>query len=85
MKKNHSCALLGSDVDGAEVEKIGVRIVAVDLEDFGNELPAGPSLYVDDDVEGIGDICLNRTVWNSIPLCKTQLVKRDSPCLAELA
>ena len=72
MKENHSCALLGSDVDGAEVEKIGLRIVAVDLEDFGNESPAGPSLYVDDDVEGIGDICLNRigaiyrTHWSNI-------------------
>ncbi len=53
---------LGSDVDGAEVEKVGVGIVAVDFEDFGNESPARPSLDVNDDVERIGDVRLNRTV-----------------------
>jgi hypothetical protein len=64
--------LFRSDVDGAEVEKIGIRIVAVDLEDFGNESPAGPSLDVDDNIERIGDVCLNRigaiyrTHWSNI-------------------
>jgi hypothetical protein len=54
--------LLGSDVLGAEIKKVGVRVVAMDLEDFGNESPAGPSREVHDDVEGIGDVGLNRTV-----------------------
>jgi hypothetical protein len=52
---------LGSDVDGTEIEKIGIRAVAVDFEDFGDESPARPSLDVNDDVERIGDVCLNRT------------------------
>jgi hypothetical protein len=35
-------------------------VVAIDLKDFRNEAPAGPSFDVDDDIEGIGDVCLNR-------------------------
>jgi hypothetical protein len=62
MKKSHSCVLLGSDVDRAEVEKVRVGVVTVDLKDFGDESPAGPSLDVNDDVERIADVCLNRTV-----------------------
>jgi hypothetical protein len=67
MKKSHSCVLLGGDVDGAEVEKIGVRVIAVDLEDFRDESPAGPSLDVNDDVERIGDVRLNRTIGQLNP------------------
>jgi hypothetical protein len=54
--------LLGSDVDGAEVEKIGVRVVAVDFENFRDESSARPSLDVDYNVERISDVRLNRTV-----------------------
>jgi hypothetical protein len=67
MKRSHSCVLLGGDVDGAEVEKIGVGIVAVDFENFRDESSARPSLYVDDDVERIGDVRLNRTVGQLNP------------------
>jgi hypothetical protein len=34
MKKVGSCVLLGGDIHGAKIEKIGVRVVAIDLEDF---------------------------------------------------
>jgi hypothetical protein len=54
--------LLGGDVDGAEVEKVGVGIVAVDFENFGDESSAGSSLDVDYNVERIGDVRLNLTV-----------------------
>jgi len=63
---------LGSDVDGTEIEKIGIRVVAVDFEDFRDESPARSSFDMDDDIEGIGDICLNRmgaiynVHWSSI-------------------
>src|SRR6266478_1493863 len=62
MKKERSCGLLGSDVHGAEVEKVGIRVVAIDLQDFGNESAAGPAFDVDDDVKGVGDVRLDRTV-----------------------
>jgi hypothetical protein len=62
MKKHRSCVFLGSDVDGTEVEKVRVGVVAVDFEDFGNESPTRPSLDMDDDVEGIGDVRFDRTV-----------------------
>ena len=59
--------LLGSDIDGAEIEKVGVRVVAVDLENFGDEPPAWPSLDVDDNIERIRDVRFNRTVWQLNP------------------
>jgi hypothetical protein len=43
--------LLGSDIDRVEIEEIGVRIVAVDFEDLGDESAAWPSFDVDDYVE----------------------------------
>src|SRR5690348_5545652 len=63
MKKGCSCMLLASDVDGAEIKKVGVRIVAVDFEDFGDESPARSAFDVNDDVEGVGDVRLDRAVW----------------------
>jgi hypothetical protein len=60
MKKSRSWVFLGGDVDGAEVEKVGVGIVAVDFENFRDESSARPSLDVDYDVERIGDVRLNR-------------------------
>ena len=62
MKKSRSWVFLGGDVDGAEVEKVGVGIVTVDFENFRDESPARPSLDVDYNVERIGDVRLNRTV-----------------------
>src|SRR5882724_2656121 len=60
MKNRGSWMLLRSDVHRAKIKEVGVWVVAIDLQDFRNEAPAGPSLDVDDDVEGIGDVCLNR-------------------------
>jgi len=68
--------LLGGDIHGAKVKKVGVRVVAIDFEDFRDEPPSRSSLDVDDDVERIGNICLDGSV---------RLVNRASPCLAELA
>src|SRR6266403_5811733 len=62
MKECRSYLLLGSDVHGAKIEKVGVRVVAVDFKYFGDEPPARPTFNVDDDVERIGDIGLDRTV-----------------------
>jgi hypothetical protein len=67
MKKSCSWVFLGSDVDGAEVEKVGVGIVAVDFENFRDESSAGPSLDVDYHVERISDVRLNRTVGQLDP------------------
>jgi hypothetical protein len=58
---------LGSDIDGTEVEEIGVWIVAIDLKDFGDEPAAGPAFDVDDSVEGISDIRFDRTVGEFHP------------------
>jgi len=52
--------LLRSYIDGAEIEKIGIRVVTVDFEDFGDESAARPSFDVDDDVERVADVCFNR-------------------------
>ena len=54
--------LLRSDVHRAKIEKVRVWVVAIDLKDFGDEPTSGPSLDVDDDVERIGDIRLDRSV-----------------------
>jgi len=66
-------------------KKVGVRIVAIDFEDFGDEPPSRSSFDVDDDVEGIGDVCLDRSVrqFNST-LEHTTRESRES-LLAELA
>ena len=62
MKKSRSWVFLRGDVDGAEVEKIGVGVVAVDFENFRDKSSAWPSLDVDYDVERIGDVRLYRAV-----------------------
>jgi hypothetical protein len=61
--------LLGSDVDGAEIEEIGVGVIAVDFEDFGDESAARPSFDVDDDIERVADVCFNRVgaIYNVHP------------------
>lgn len=64
--------LLRSDIHGAEIKKIGVRVVAVDLKDFGDESPTGSSLDMHDNVEGIGDVgfdrigAIYRTHWTNL-------------------
>jgi len=77
MKKLRSCLLLGSDVHRAEIEEVRVRVVAVDFQDFGDEPPAGSSFNVNDDVEGIGDVCLNRTKAKVRP--DTTMATSDRP------
>jgi len=77
MKELRSWKLLGSDIDGAEIEKIGVRVVAVDFEDFGDESAARPSFDVDDHVERIGDVGLNRANAKVRP--DTTIATSESP------
>jgi hypothetical protein len=77
MRKRCSCAFLGSQVDGTEIKKIGIRVVAVDFEDFGNEPSARPAFDVDDDVEGIGNICFDRANAKVRP--ETTIATRDNP------
>ena len=62
MKKSHSYELLRGDIDGAEIEEIGIRVVTVDFEDFGDESAARPSFDVDDDVQRVTDVCFNGAV-----------------------
>jgi len=54
---------LRRDIDGAEIEKIGVRVKTVDFEDFGDESPARSSFDVDYDVQGVTDVRLDRAIW----------------------
>jgi hypothetical protein len=62
MKKFHSYVLLGSDIDGGEIEKVCVGIVAVDFKDFGNESSPGPALDLNDNVQRIADVGLDGAV-----------------------
>ena len=50
------------DKDGAKVEEIGVRVIAVDFEDFGDESAARPSFDMDHDVERVTDVRLDGAV-----------------------
>src|SRR6267378_7212496 len=43
-------------VEDAIVEQIGIRVVAIDFEYFGNESPSRSSLYLDNDMERIRDV-----------------------------
>ena len=43
----------------AVVEKVRIRVVSVDKENFRNVSAPRPALDMDNDVEGIGDVCLN--------------------------
>ena len=61
--------LLGKE-HGAVVEQVRIRVVAVDKENFGNILSARPTLDMDDDVERIGNVCLDGLKGNSTPLCR---------------
>ncbi|MGH9494857.1 MAG: hypothetical protein ACRD3B_07665, partial [Candidatus Sulfotelmatobacter sp.] len=46
-------------IDCAVIEEVGVGIVAVEFEYFGNEPPAWPALDLDDDVERVRNIRLD--------------------------
>src|ERR1700757_579260 len=50
------------DINRAEVEEVGIRIVAVDFEHFGDEASAGPELYLNDHVQRIADVGLDGKV-----------------------
>jgi hypothetical protein len=73
------------DVDGAEIEEVGVRVIAIDFEDFRNEAAAWPALDLNDHIQRIAMFVLIALYGISTPLCRTQLVKRERPCFAELA
>src|SRR6266404_1504017 len=62
MRGRCSWGFLLSDVDGAKVEQVGVGVVAVDFEDFGNEPSPRPAFDLDDDVQRIADVGLNSAV-----------------------
>ena len=49
-------------VDGAVVEEVGVRVVAVDFEHFGDEAASGPALDLNDDMQRVADVAFNRAV-----------------------
>ena len=49
-------------VDRAIVEEVGVRVVAVDFEDFGDEAAARAALDVNDDIERVADVGLDGAV-----------------------
>jgi hypothetical protein len=40
-----------SDIDGAEIEEVGVGVVAVDFKDFGDETPPRPALDLNDYIQ----------------------------------
>jgi hypothetical protein len=50
--------LLGQE-HRAVVEQVCIRVVAVDEQDFGNVSAPRAALDMDDDIEGIRDVCLN--------------------------
>src|SRR5713226_6923968 len=47
---------------GAVVEQVRIRIVSIDEQDFRNVSAPWPALDMDDDVERLGDVCLDRPV-----------------------
>ena len=54
-----SCVFSRGDINRAEVEQVGIGVVAVDFKDFGNESAAGTALDLNHDVERIADVCLD--------------------------
>src|ERR1700738_1453674 len=62
MRRRCSWGFLRSGIYSAKVEQVGVGIVAVDFEDFGNESSPRPAFDLDDDVQRIADIALDRAV-----------------------
>src|SRR6266853_6089996 len=54
-----SCEILLGQEDRAVVEKVRVRVVSVDQENFVNVSASRPALDVDDDIERIGDVGLD--------------------------
>jgi hypothetical protein len=61
----------------AVVEKVRIRVVSVDKENFGNVSAPRPALDMDDDVEGIGDVCLDCSKANVRPA--TTIATSESP------
>jgi hypothetical protein len=50
-------------IDRFELICRALNIEASDFQDAGHKANPWPSFYLDDDVQGIGDIGLNREVW----------------------
>ena len=53
--------LLGQEY-GVVIEQVRVRVVSVDEQDFGNVSASRTALDVDDDIERIGDVCLDGSI-----------------------
>jgi hypothetical protein len=49
-------------IDGFELICLALNIKASDFQDAGHKANPWPSFYLDDDVQGIGDIGLNREI-----------------------
>jgi hypothetical protein len=49
-------------IDGFELICLALNIEASDFQDAGHKANPRPSFYLDDDVQGIGDIGLNREI-----------------------
>ena len=50
-------------IQNAVIKEVGVRIVAVDFEDFRDESVSRSPFHLHDDVERIRNVCLDRAVW----------------------
>src|SRR6266851_1029432 len=53
--------LLGQE-HGAVVEQVRIRVVSVDQENLGNVSASWPALDMDNDIERIGNVGLNRAI-----------------------
>src|SRR5690242_10151238 len=57
-----SCVLLLRQEHGAVVEQVGIGVVSVDEENFGNVSASRSALEMDNDIERIGDVGFNRAI-----------------------
>src|SRR6185436_16632717 len=77
MRKRYSYVFPGSDKDRAEIKDVGVWVVAVDFEDFGDKSQARPSFDVHNDVQRIRHVRFNRTKAKVNP--DTTMATSDRP------
>ena len=62
MRQSLTLAQILSGIDGFELICLALNIEASDFHDPGYKANPWPSFYLDDPVQGIGDIGLNREV-----------------------
>src|SRR6266446_850348 len=60
--ERRSWVLLRCDIDGAEIEQVGVGVKALDFEHFGNEPAPRAPFNLHDHVQGISDVGLNSSI-----------------------